>query len=172
MGPLTARFAQGLAVSTPILTAISLIFLSLVPLRLPGDVFATPALALMPIYFWGLYRPDLMPPLAVFGIGVIQDFVTGGPIGLWAFIYLAVYGALLAQRQLIMARMSHRMWYGFSLTAIAAAIIAWVAGTIVYGQFLNPWPLASQAALSIALYPLIGRVLAMLHVRMQRELLG
>ena len=31
MGPLTARFAQGLAVSTPILTAISLIFLSLVP---------------------------------------------------------------------------------------------------------------------------------------------
>ena len=46
--------------------------------------FRAPLLALMPVYFWCLVRPDLMSPAAAFVIGMLEDILSGGPPGVWA----------------------------------------------------------------------------------------
>ena len=51
--------------------------IALLPLPVPGYAALTPAFALMAVYHWSVYRPDLLPPSGLFAIGFAQDLVTG-----------------------------------------------------------------------------------------------
>ncbi|OSM02192.1 rod shape-determining protein MreD [Magnetofaba australis] len=44
-----------------------------------------PDLALLCLFYWRLYRPDLCGPLLAFLIGLLIDMVSGAPLGLNAF---------------------------------------------------------------------------------------
>lgn len=169
MAPLIARLQHALIALTPFLTGVALILLSLLPFGLSGGLFVSPLLALMPIYFWTLYRPQLMPAPAVFGLGLVQDLVSGGPIGLWPFILLVTFGILSSQRLLLVILLQGRLGFGFAFVMGVAMVTAWATGCIVYARFLDPTPFLLQAVLSIALYPVIGRLLVALHSRIRRE---
>ncbi|NWH08305.1 MAG: hypothetical protein HXY22_06610 [Alphaproteobacteria bacterium] len=170
MGPIAVRLSQFFLLITPFLTGLAFVLVSMIPFSVSGGLFVTPAFALMPIYFWGMYRPDLMPPLAVFGIGLFQDLVTAGPLGLWPAVYLFCYMFLISQRLILLSVMAGRTWAGFTIVMGLAAFFAWTIGSAAYGMVLSPLSLLIQALLSIAIYPLIARVLLFLHTRIQREL--
>jgi rod shape-determining protein MreD len=170
MYSIAGRIQIAILALSPFLLGLALILVSMFPLRLSEGYLVTPAFALMPIYFWTLYRPDLMPPIAVFWLGLVQDLLTGGPIGLWCLIYLFTYGFLASQRLFLLTRIQGRGWQGFGLTMAVATLIAWATGTFVYGEFLSPWPLIIQGIVSVVLYPLVARVLVLLHWRIQQTL--
>lgn len=170
MGFIATRLSQWTAALTPFMTGVVLVLLSLLPFSIAGGLFVTPAFPLMAIYFWSLYRPDLMPPIAVFALGLTYDFFSSSFLGLSAFIYLVTFAFVSGQRTHLLNHVSHRVWFGFGLVMTVAAATSWLFTSIVFSQFLSPWPFLSQAALSILIYPLVGRVLALFHVRLQREL--
>ena len=161
-----ARIARAFTYATPFFVGVGLILISLMPLSISGGMFTTPAFPLMAIYFWALNRPELMPPLAVFGLGLIQDLLTGGPLGLWALVYLVAYAFIDTQRLILISRVPHRIWIGFGLVMLVAALTAWAVGSLAYGQPVSPVRLAIQALISIAVYPVAGRLLAFVHRRM------
>ncbi|MBI1239743.1 MAG: rod shape-determining protein MreD [Alphaproteobacteria bacterium] len=170
MTPLFGQFTRSLSLLTPLLAGLTLVIMSLLPLDLTGGWLIVPALPLMAIHYWGLVRPDLMPPLAVFFIGLSFDILSGGPVGLYAFVYLATYAVLLSQRRLILARLMHQPWVGFAITMGIACVIGWLAGSVVARQALSPAPFMVQCLVSVVVYPLIERVLHFLQLRIQREL--
>ena len=46
---------------TPFGLTLFLVILSVVPMRIPGYAEIAPVLALMAVYHWAIYRPNLMP---------------------------------------------------------------------------------------------------------------
>ena len=169
MGYFATRLTQWSAAITPFFTGVFLIFLSLMPFNISGGLFATPAFPLMAIYFWALYRPDLMPPAAVFALGILYDFMTSGFLGLSSFIYLVTFAFVSAQRGELMNRAHHRVWLAFGLVMSVAAVTSWLFVSVVFSEFLAPWPFLAQCIVSVLIYPLVGKVLAIFHSRLPRE---
>ena len=57
----------------PAAFTLVLAILSVIPLGIPGYAQVTPNYVLMSIYYWTIYRPDHLPYLVVFLIGLLVD---------------------------------------------------------------------------------------------------
>ena len=66
----------------PFVSTMVCVLLSMVPFGLSSTVLAPPSFALIAVYLWTLMRPDLMPSWSVFLLGIFQDLLWGGPVGL------------------------------------------------------------------------------------------
>ena len=68
--------------AVPLLCGLLGVFMANVPISLLGGVVPPPLLALIPLYFWCLVRPDLMTPCrGAFAMGFAEDMLAGGPPG-------------------------------------------------------------------------------------------
>ena len=65
----------------PFLCGVIGAVLANVPISFLGGLVPSPLLALMPVYFWCLVRPDLMPAPAALALGVLDDLLSGGADG-------------------------------------------------------------------------------------------
>lgn len=151
---------------TPLLVSLCLVVASVVPLRLPEVSYIVPTLALMAIYYWGLHRADLLPAPAVFVVGLLQDMLSGGPIGMNAFIFLAVYGVCVSQRRFFYGKSFLVVWWGFMVVAAGALALEWALSAAFAESLISPRPAYFKYLITIAVYP----VVAWLFARMQRTL--
>lgn len=147
------------AALAPTLTAVICVLAGVVPAGIPGFSTVTPLLSVAAIFFWVVARPGYMPPAAVFGIGLLQDVLSGGPIGLWALTLLLVQYLALSQRRFLAGQTFVLGWIGFASIVTGAAGVAWVGACIYYGILLSPLPVFVQAALTILIYPAIALIL-------------
>jgi len=92
--PLTLLQRADLALRcmTPFVITLLLALVPVLPLHLPHETDLVPAFTLMSVFYWTVYRPDLMPASAVFAIGIIQDFAAGAPLGITSLILLGTHG--------------------------------------------------------------------------------
>ena len=146
--------------ATPTLLTILLVPVSLVPLQIPnaGPVF--PDIILIAIYYWSVYRPDLMPYWMVFMIGLLQDLLGGDALGVSSMIFLAVYGAVVAQRRFFMSRSFVMIWAGFVMVAAGVVVLSWGLQTMVLGRQVHLGPAVFQYLTTIAAYPLLAWLFA------------
>jgi len=163
-GDLLRRLELSAREATPALLTMALIVLDVVPLRLPQFATIVPSFALMSVYFWTLYRADLMPAPAVFGLGVFQDILSGGPLGVGAFVLLAAHGAVLTQRRTLMRRSFAIGWFGFIGVALAAFALNWIVMAALNLTLFDPLAASMQYVMTAALYPAV----AGLFVALQR----
>ena len=84
---------------TPFLLTIILLLINHVPINAPGASRITPVLALISVFHWGVYRPDLLPAYSVFFLGLLHDMLGGAPVGVWTLIYLVLYKVAVLQRR-------------------------------------------------------------------------
>ena len=120
-----------------------------------------PPLAFMTLLAWRLLRPGMLPVWVGLPLGAVDDLYSGQPLGsaivLWSVAMLAV--------EPIDSRLR---WRGFLHDwALAAALIAGylvaaagIAGITGEGRWYAPF--APQVLLSVSLYPLVTRFVAML----------
>ena len=151
----------------PFALTLALLLASLVPLPLPAYASVTPSFMVMAVYFWTLHRPDLMPASAVFAIGLLQDFLTGGVLGVSAIVLLALGFATGSQRRFLGGALFVTVWAGFVVNSAGAAILAWGLNTLSAGTMFDPRPALFQYLLTVGLYPSMGWILA----RAQRAIL-
>jgi len=149
--------------ATPTLLTLLLIILDAIPLRVPQLAVIMPAFALMAVYYWTLYRPDLVPAPAVFGIGLFQDILGGGPLGVDAFVLLAVHGVVLTQRRVLMRRPFAVGWAGFVAVALGAFVVNWIVMAVLSLSLFNPLAAGLQYVMTVALYPPVAWLLAAVH---------
>jgi rod shape-determining protein MreD len=141
-------------------TAFTLVLaiLSVIPLGIPGYAQVTPNFVLMSIYYWTIYRPDHLPYLVVFLVGLLVDLLTFGPPGGTPFALLVVRAAVLSQRKFFIGKSFPIVWWGFAITTVAVTVLAWGVGGVYNTRLLDPRSFAFQAVLTAACYPVLSWV--------------
>lgn len=153
----------------PFLTTVLFAFFSIVPLNLPGFAVVMPAFALMAVFHWTVYRPDLLPLSVVFASGLLLDLLNGTPyVGISALVFLIARSAVMGQRKLFVNRPFAVVWLGFLVLAVAVFFLLWALVSALHGALIDLRPFAFQAVLTVACYPAASYVLA----RAQRAFLA
>jgi rod shape-determining protein MreD len=168
--PLTLlqRLDLALRCMTPFVITLLLALVPVLPLHLPREVDLVPAFTLMSVFYWTVYRPDLMPASAVFAIGIIQDFAAGAPLGITSLILLGTHGVVLGQRRLFVGKPFAMAWSGFVLVDAAATAVAWAFASLIAGEPLALLGPVLQFVVTLATFP----ILAWFFVRTHRRVLS
>lgn len=149
--------------ATPTLIAIVLVILTQAPLLLRGSAPVTLGLSLIAVHYWALHQPEMLPAVAIFFVGLLQDMLVGTPIGLSAFSLLCAYGIVVSQRRFFQGKSFLVIWCGFSMTAISVGVLRWVLVSIIEGRMVLFGPTMIEFLLTATLYPLFGYVFVLVH---------
>jgi rod shape-determining protein MreD len=145
----------------PFASCLVAVILSVVPVPVPGLAVATPAFALMAIYHWTVYRPDLLPASAVFVIGILLDLLDGTPyLGLTPLTFLVARTVILLGRRAAVNQGFPLVWAGFTLVALGTVALQWLAVELLSGTALAARAFFFQAAVTAAAYPICDYILA------------
>lgn len=153
----------------PVAVTVMLLLLSMVPLYLPGSELVPPALALMSVYYWAIHRPDLIRPSVAFAIGLLQDMLAGAPLGVTALVLVLCHWVVVSQRGFFLANSFVLLWVGFAFIVFGAALVQWLAFSVLT---LTVMPLEAalfQAALTLALFPIFASLFIRVHRAFLKE---
>lgn len=150
------RFSRNLL---PMALTFCLVMLSAVPMPIPGYTLVVPLFSLCAVYFWSIHRPESLPPVAIFALGLLQDTLSGAPFGLHALMLLLTYGMVVSQRGFFVGKSFGVMWWGFMLVALIAVAAAWLFASATSWNIVRPGPAGFQLLLTLALYPMMALVL-------------
>jgi len=151
----------------PFVSTLVFVLVSVVPLQIPGFAAVTPSFALMAVFHWTIYRPDLLPISVVFGLGLLLDLLNGSPyLGVSALMLLVARTAVLVERRHVVNRPFTVVWLGFLALAAGTFAFGWGLVSLLRGQALGTRPFIFEAVLTVACYPVGSWLLA----RLQRAL--
>lgn len=142
----------------PALTVLLFVILSVIPVGLPGWGELTPPLSLVAVFYWSIHRPSAVPPSVAFAIGLFQDLVSAGPLGASSLILVTLQWVVSGQRRFLITQPFLVVWGAFAMVAGAAALAEWLAYALL--TFALP-PIQAgmlRAALGIALFPIVARL--------------
>ena len=152
--------ARGLA---PFTFTVLLIVIGMVPLGIPNFAPIMPALGVIAVFFWVVYRPDLMPAWAVFLVGLIQDLLGGGALGVGVFVLLVVYAAMAGQRRYLAQANFFLVWLVFLPVSAGAFALTWLFSSLIADVLLAPGPVTFQYLSTVAFYPCIAWLFLQAH---------
>ena len=152
---------------TPFFLTVFIIFLSAVRYDVPSLVGVMPLLSLIAIFHWGVYKPELLPPYAVFVIGIFQDALSGVPMGVFTITYILTYNVVVAQQRFFSRKSFYVVWLGFLVVSAGATFLVWAVLSFFKGAIIDPRAVIIQYVISLGCYPIV----AYIFLRWQRALL-
>ena len=168
IGSFFAKFDALCRPSLPLLTGVVFVLLSAAALPIPYIASIIPVLGLMPVYYWAIYRPDLLRALFVFFLGLLHDFVHLQPIGVSAIIFVLIYQLALTQRRFFIKQIFFMLWIGFGVVIFLAAFLNWGLLSLYNLAFIPVLPVVMQAVMGVAVFPFPAWVL----IKIQRAFLS
>ena len=154
---------------TAAIIPVSLALLGVVVANMPvsflGGIVPAPLFGLMPLYFWCLVRPDLMPPFWALVIGVLEDLLSGGPPGVWAVAFVATYALLDRQRDMFAGLSGFGAIMGFATASAFACANAYLVVAVYYWRIPPLAPVMGELAMSVIFYLPVVIVLGFVHRR-------
>ena len=151
----------------PFGVTLILMLFAMTPTHIPGLSQVTPMFALMAVYFWSIYRPDLLGFGATFGIGVVEDLLSGTPLGSGALILLLCQRVVFHQHKFFNNKPFGLIWLAFALIAAGAFLLRWVCvGLVAPSGFTPPGQMLTSYLMTVAIYPLAGWLLAKAHIKL------
>jgi len=166
--PALPRVNNGVARVLPIATTLLAAIIAILPVPVPGYAALTPAFTLMAVYHWTIYRPDLLPPIGVFGVGLVQDLLSGAPAGVGTLVLLLARAAVLRARRYFINRTFPFVWTGFALLSAAAMLTLWALHCLIELTFFELRSTMFRTVLTVAIFPVVSLALG----RTQRALIG
>jgi len=143
---------------TPFGLSLILVVLSVLPTHIPGYMQIAPVLALISVYHWAIYRPNLLPIFAVFILGLLQDLLLGTPVGLYVLVFLTVYGIVLSQRRFFVGKSFTIYWFGFAAISMLASIESYFLGSIWNVILLDFNAATFQYLILLGIFPAVAWV--------------
>ncbi|WP_417319468.1 rod shape-determining protein MreD [Emcibacter sp.] len=139
----------------PFLLSLLLAIITVLPYKIPYFGNLMPFLTLIAVYYWTVVRPELLPVSAVFIIGLLQDILGGGPLGMMALLLLLVRQFVLLQGRNFLERDFLFNWLIFVIISLVFGFSSWAVASIYYKTVLNYWHAVGQSLLTIAMFPVI-----------------
>ena len=145
----------GLKSVIPFMTVLFLIIIMILPYNMPllGDIM--PYLTLIGVYYWSVFKPELMPVSVVFVIGILQDILLGSPLGLTSLLLVVVQQFIFFQGRRFLERDFLFNWFVFVMIVIGFGTLSWIIVSLYFRVFLDYIGVIGQILLTIAFYPLI-----------------
>ena len=154
---------NGVRLMVPFALLIILFLLSVTAIPLPRIGPVKPALLLIAIYYWSIYRPTLTPPALCFSAGLLLDVMTSLPLGVNAVVLTLVQWVVRDQRKFLMGQAYITIWGVFALVAFLSGFIQWG----LYGLKDMAWapttPVLVSVAATIFLFPVVTPLLILVH---------
>ncbi|HEX4159914.1 MAG TPA: hypothetical protein VHY79_15725 [Rhizomicrobium sp.] len=122
------------------------------PISFTNGFLPAPLFGLMPVYFWGLVRPDLMPPWAALLVGLTEDLLSGGAPGIWAASFVACYIFVDRQRDSLAGLASYGAILGFAAAMLVAAGTGFAIVTVYYWRLPPVAPIVVATAINVMWY--------------------
>ena len=138
---------------TPFLLTLALVIVNIVPLEIPGFARVVPLFPLMAVYYWAVYRADLLPAYAVFIIGLLQDIFSGAPVGVNTIVFLMVYGVVNWQHRFLFGKSFGIIWLGFAIVSSGAFAMTWMLFSLWNFSLVEPRAVFFQYMLTIGIFP-------------------
>jgi rod shape-determining protein MreD len=158
--------------SLRVLTALVPLFCGLlaalvgnIPVSILAGKVPPPLLALVPVYFWCLVRPDLMTPAAALAIGFAEDILSGGPPGVWTLSFVLTYALVASQRDSFAGLSGLAAVVGFGAAAAVACASAYVTVAMLYWHLPPVAPILAELAMTVIFYVPTAFVIGVLHHR-------
>jgi rod shape-determining protein MreD len=136
----------------PFLCAILGALISNFPVSFMDGIAPAPLLAFMPVYFWCLVRPDLMPAPAVLIIGALEDLLSGGPMGIWAASFIIAYALVDRERDAFAGLSGYGAILGFGAAMFVAGTSAYLIAAFSYDRFPPVMPIFLEIVVTVVLY--------------------
>jgi rod shape-determining protein MreD len=171
MQPTSLQYMDGAARrAVPFALTLFLMLFALTPTYVPGLSDVAPMLTLMCVYFWSIYRPDLLGYGAAFGIGILEDLLVGTPLGSGALVLLLCQRVVVHQQKFFNSKPFVVTWAAFAFVALGAALIRWLCvGLVASGGFTPIGALFVAYLISVAIYPLVAWLLAKAQMKLLAE---
>ena len=155
-----------LAALVPLACGIFGALLANIPISVMGGAVPPPLLALVPVYFWCLVRPDLMTPAVTLVIGFIEDVLSGGPPGVWTLAFVLTYALVARQRDSFAGLSGLAAVLGFAAAASVACISAYITVAALHAHLPPLAPILSELAMTVLFYIPSVYVIGALHRRL------
>jgi len=149
--------------STPMAITAVLAVLSVVTIGIPGYSAVVPGFTAMATFYWAVFRPDLQPASALFLIGVLQDILTGTPLGLTAVSLLLLHALALSQRRALVTKPFLLTWVGFMVILLPVAVLAWVMMSALQFRLIGPEPAVFQYLVTVLGFPVVAWAFVRIH---------
>ena len=152
---------------TPFFITLSLVIFSVTPIHASEYPSILPLLPLMGVFHWAVYKPESLPAYGVFFIGLLQDILSGAPIGVNCAVLLLVYGAVISQHRFFFGKSFLLVWVGFGIVLIGASFLTWAFMSVLNNTLIGTTTIYFQYILTLGFYP----VLAWCFLRCQKHFL-
>jgi rod shape-determining protein MreD len=155
---------EGIAVIVPVLASLFLALLTVLPVPIPGYAAVTPVFVLIGVYHWTIYRPELMPPIAIFALGLLVDLLTGAHhTGVTPLLLLLGRALLINGRRWFFGRVFPFVWMGFALMAAGTIGLLWGLNSALDRTVFDASASAFRWVLTVAAFPAASYVLTRLQ---------
>jgi len=140
----------------PFASILVAILIMPLPIAFKLDGFwLVPSLPLTAVFLWTMYRPDLLPPLAVLLLGGFMDLLIDAPMGVSALAFLTAYTIVLSQRLYWMTLPRGGILVGFLIVMLSCGAVSWLATSFSFGKFVSPMPMLLETVISVVAFPAI-----------------
>ncbi len=140
-----------------------MLLLSLVSFSIPYSDSIRPFFVLMPLYYWSIYRPSLIPVIILFALGLIVDFVSGFPIGLHAALFVILHLIVKRQRLFLMGQPYPMFWMGFAIVTTFVFVAQWLFFSLVNFQLMALNEIIASNFTTILFFPFIAMIMAFIQ---------
>jgi rod shape-determining protein MreD len=159
-----ARLTTGVLACVPVTATLVFVLLALLPTDFLRSGMMAFLVAMTCVFYWSVYRPDLMPAWAAFLIGIFYDLVSGGPVGLGALVFLVVHWTTAGQRRALIGKAFPIAWLGYLLISALACAVYWIIASIYFTSLLALPPIVGTYIVGILVYPAAAFLLWRLHL--------
>lgn len=121
---------------TPAAITVLMVLLAAVPLKIPGASQVMPIFALICIYYWDTFYLGVLPYTFLFVLGLLEDTLTGLPLGVSSFVNIIFALMLLRERRNFGKTLFGTVWLGFVSLSLVACALEWLILSIYFGMML------------------------------------
>jgi len=159
MAGLTERLDPVRWMGVPMVACMGATLLFAAPISIYGLRLPEPLFAMVPVFAWAVLRPSILAPVCLLILGLFDDFVWGGRLGLWSLGLLVAYGFVLVTRNMMsgQSRLMMWVWWAAALSACMGALYLTVR--VLDGNAPNIVAVALQWLPTVLLYPLADRLI-------------
>ncbi len=147
----------------PFLVTLLMILLTVMAGPVPDIAAITPLFPLMAVYYWSVYRPDLLRLPGLFVLGVIWDALAGLPLGLSALGFIVTAQLVQSQRHIFTDQSYPTLWLGFAIVVVGLQSLQWLLLSLLASQALPLLSLFLQSLFTLALFPFCAWLLILLQ---------
>ena len=146
---------RGLTWILPFLSSLALVLITQLQYKIAFLENAFPFLPLIAVYYWCVFKPRLMPVPAAFALGLFQDIISGGPLGLMALLLVLVRIVVVQQSRRFLEREFLFNWVIFIIVSCVFGLLIWAISSIYLKETQNIWVTFGQSAVTIAIFPVV-----------------